>query len=114
MTEHERQRENDSLADCIRHDSTGEIHKHEERITSAEREERCLRRAVWLMGALAGLAMVGFGYSLVLLEKLPPSQSRVINHIFFVVGLAALISLVAFVGLWLIRRHEVGARREEC
>ena len=105
--------QNDILAHCIRHDSSGELHRGEDRIRHAERQERCLRRAMWLMAILALFATLGLGYSVILLYELPAYHTRIINHFFTVVGLASLTSLVVFAGCWLLWRHRLTARREE-
>lgn len=107
------QKQNDILIRCIHHDSSGELHRGEEQITHAERQELCLRRAVWLMALLTALAGTGLGYSVILLYELPPYQTRIINHLLTVVGLAAFISLLAFGAFWILCRHRLATRREE-
>lgn len=107
------QKQNDSLAHCIRHDPTGELHKGEERIQHALREECCLRRAMWFMGFLTALAALGLGFSVVLLYEVAPYYTRLINHILTVMGLASLISLMAFTAFWIQSRHRLSALREE-
>jgi hypothetical protein len=104
----------DLLTQCIRYDDSGEIHKHEEKISQIQKEERCLRRAVWLMAALAGFALVGAGHSFILLEDLPPYKSDAIMQVFGVLGVASLISLLAFAGLLVVRRYQLGEQREQC
>jgi hypothetical protein len=105
--------QNDILAHCIRHDSSGELHRGEDRIRHAERQERCLRRAMWLMAILALFATLGLGYSIILLYELPAYYARILNHILTVVGLASLASLVVFAGCWLVCRHRLSAQRED-
>jgi putative copper export protein len=112
MTDRQQQ-QNDILVRCIHQDSSGELHRGEEQITQAERQERCLRRAVWLMALVTALAAAGLGYSFILLYELPPYQTRIINHLLTVVGLAALISFLAFGAFWILCRHRLAARREE-
>jgi hypothetical protein len=107
------QRKNDILAQCLRHDSSGELHRAEERISHAERDDRCLRRAMWLMALLFGLALAGLGYSAILLYEVAPYYTRIIDHVFNVVGVASLISLVVFAALWIQCRHRIAAGREE-
>jgi hypothetical protein len=107
------QKQNDILAECIRHDATGELHRAEERIHSAECEERCVRRAMWLMAILTAVAAAGLAYSVILLYEVAPYYTRILNHIFTVVAVASLLSLVAFAFLWVQRRHRLSARREE-
>ena len=56
MNEH--QRETAFLRQCLRYDDSPECHGLEERIASLQRDERCVRRALWLMLVLAGLLAV--------------------------------------------------------
>ena len=107
------QKDNDILAHCVRCDASGELHRAEEHITHIMGEERCLRRAMWLMAVLVSLAGVGLGYSAILLYKLEPYYTRIIDHVFNVVAVAALLSFVAFTGLWMRCRHRLVARRED-
>ena len=107
------QKKNDILASCIHYDSTGELHLGEGRIANSESEERCLRRAMWLMGVLAALAALGLGYSVILLYELAPYWTRIINHLLIVVGLAALISLLGIGTVWILCRNRLAAEREE-
>jgi hypothetical protein len=112
MTDRE-QKHNDVLAQCIRHDASGELHRAEELINDAEREERCIRRAVWLMALLAGASLTALGYSVILLYEVAPYYTRIINHVLTVITVASIASLVVFAALWVHRRHRLIARREE-
>jgi hypothetical protein len=86
----------------------------EKKIAHAERNERCARRAVWLMMALTGLSLVGLGYDALLLEDFPPNTSQFLTRIFCALGLASLVSLLAFAAFWLISRGELDEHRERC
>ncbi len=50
MSDH--QRETAFLRQCIHYDDTAERHNLDERLTQAQRDERCVRCAVWLMALL--------------------------------------------------------------
>jgi hypothetical protein len=106
------QRDNDILNQCICKDSSGEIHQGEQEIARIEGEERCLRRAMWLVGLLSALSLLGRGYSAVLLHRWPPSQTRIIDHILIVVALASFLSLLWFGGMWLLKRRQLTTHRE--
>src|SRR5437879_6483326 len=69
MSEH--QRETAFLRQCILYDDSGEGHKLQESITQLQRNERCVRRAVWLMALLAALAMAGLCYASVFMADNP-------------------------------------------
>ena len=75
MSDH--QRETAFLRQCIHYDDTAERHNLDERLTQAQRDERCVRCAVWLMALLTALAMAGLCYSAVFLADFP---EQVISH----------------------------------
>jgi hypothetical protein len=116
MSDHER--ETAFLRRCLVYDDTGERHKLEESITQLQRNERCVRRAVWLMVLLAALGMAGLSYSAVFLADYPKNMSRFtaqfIPKVFCALGLGSMISLLAFVGLGVVHRNKLDQRREEC
>jgi hypothetical protein len=108
------ERQTELLTQCIRHDDTGQLYVQEQKVAQIEGEERCLCRAVWLMAALTGFAVVGAGYSLILLKDLMPYQTNLIFHLFRVLGVASLISLLVYVGLWIARRARLEQERAQC
>ena len=113
MSEH--QRETAFLKQCIGYDDTAERDRLEERIAQDQRNERCVRRAVWLMALLSALAIAGLCYAAVFLEDFPENKSHsVILRIFAALGLGSLISLLAFGGLGVVYRKALDRRREEC
>jgi hypothetical protein len=65
MSEHQKQTA--FLRQCLRYDDSGERDKLEENIVQLQRNERCVRRAVWVMAWLVALAMVGLCYSAIVL-----------------------------------------------
>ena len=113
MNEHQKQTA--FLTQCIRYDGH---HKLEERITELQRNEICVRRAVWLMALFAALAMAGLGYAAVFLADYPLNLSqftaRLIIKVLCALGVGSLICLLAFLGLGAIYRKELDQRREEC
>jgi hypothetical protein len=116
MSEH--QRDMAFLRRVMAHGDTSERRQLEEEITQAERDERCVRRAVRLMAVLAALATVGLGYAAVLLADYPGNMPRFATHglvkVSCALGLASLVSLLAFVALAAVYRKDLGKRREEC
>lgn len=110
----EHQRETDFLRQIIRYDESTEHDKLEERITSIQRDERCIRRAVGLMALLTALGVAGLCYAGVFLEDLPEKGWPLLINMACALGLASLISFVAFAGYWLAYRRELNRRREEC
>jgi len=112
MSDH--QRETAFLRQCIHYDDTAERHNLDERLTQAQRDERCVRCAVWLMALLTALAMAGLCYAAVFLADFPQNKSYLTIKVLGALGLASLISLLAFVGFWVVHRRELDHRREEC
>ena len=116
MTEH--QRETAFLRQCILYDDTDERRKLEESIAQLQRNERCVRRAVWLMTLLVALAMAGLCYSAVCLsdhaQDMTQLMTQFISKAFCALGLGSLTCLVAFLGLGVVHRNKLDQRREEC
>jgi len=111
-------RETEFLKQCIRYEDTEERHRLEERITQIQRDERIVRRAVWLMALLAALAMAGLGYAAVLMVEYPLNVSELTSR-FFIKALCALgagsgVCLFVFLGLGAIFRKELDQRQEDC
>ena len=116
MNDH--QRETAFLRQCIRYDDTEERHRLEERITQLQRDERIVRRAIWLVSLLAALAMAGLGYAAVFMVEyplnVPQLTTRFMIKALCVLGAASLICLFGFLVLGVIFRKELDQRREDC
>lgn len=116
MSEHQKQTE--FLRLCLLYDDTAERRKLEDTIVRVQRDERSVRRAVWLMALLAALAMAGLCYAVVFLADHPlnPSQlaARLVVRIFCALGGGSLFCLLAFMGLGVVYRRDLDQRREEC
>lgn len=108
------QKETAFLREVIVYDDTVERHKLDERITEIQRNECCVRSAVWLMVLLIALAIAGLGYSAIFLKDFSGDHSHFLIKLFCVLGLGSLISLLAYMGFWLIYRKELDRRHEEC
>jgi hypothetical protein len=102
------------LQHLMHYDDTAERHELEKKILQAQSKERSTRRAVWLMGVLTAMAVVGLGYSAILLEDFPQNKTQLLMRIFYALGLASLISLLVFAGFWLICLGELNEQRERC
>src|SRR6185295_15580843 len=112
MSEH--QKETAFLRQCILYDDSAERHRLEERITRVQSDERCLRRAMWLMALFAGLAVAGLGYGVVFVENVLYNTSQLVITIICAVGMGSLFCLLVFVGLGIAYRNNLDKRREEC
>jgi hypothetical protein len=116
MSEH--QRETAFLRQWLLYDDTAERYKLEEGITQAQRDERCVGRAVLLMVLLTALAAAGLCYAALFPADFPQNMRQFIAP--FIVralcalGVGSLICMLAFAGLWAVCRKELDQRREEC
>lgn len=108
------QREMSFLRHLMLYLGTDECHALEEKIDQAQRHERSARRAVCLMAILTAGAIVGLGYSAILLEDFPQNKTPFLIRIFCALGLASLVSLLAFVAFWIASRGELDTQRERC
>ncbi|HWV98985.1 MAG TPA: hypothetical protein VNZ64_04755 [Candidatus Acidoferrum sp.] len=112
------QKEAAFLRQCLHYDDTAERHKLVESITQLQGNERCVRRALWLMILLGALAVAGLGYSAVFLgdypQELVGSMTQFITQLFCVLGLASMICMPVFLGLGAIYRKEMNQRLDEC
>ena len=95
-------------------DSTDERRELEEKIIRSERRECCAHRAMWWMGILTAVALASLGYSGIVLDDFPPQLSSATIRIFSALGLAAMVSLLAFFAFWIFCRHELNEQREQC
>lgn len=112
MNEH--QKDTAFLRQCIRYDDSAERHRLEERIARVQGDELCLRRAMWLMALLMGLAVAGLGYGVVFVENVLYNTSQFIIAIICAVGIGSLFCLLVFMGLGIAYRNNLDQRREEC
>lgn len=112
MSEH--QKHTDFLKQCLLYDDSSERHRLGEELGQAQRDLRCVRRAAWLMAMLAALAVAGLGYAMVLVDNFPYNISPFILNLICTLGVASLISLLAFAGLGTIYCRQLDQRREEC
>ena len=113
----ERERDTAFLRQCLCYDDSAERHKLEEGINKAQREERCVRRAVWLMALLTMIAMAGLCYARIFHDA-PQNMFEFITPLFIrvwcAVGIGSLICMLAFAGLGVFYRKELEKRQEEC
>jgi len=112
MSEH--QKHTEFLRHCLRYGESTEHQALDKRITQIQRDERCVRRAVWLMAILTALVVAGLGYPAILVENFPYSAPQFIVNLICALGLASLICLLVFAGLGMAYRKKLDQRREEC
>jgi hypothetical protein len=112
MTEREKQHQ--FLKQLIRADSSDKCRELQARISKAERDERCIRSAVFLVVVLALLSAAGLGYSAVLLPEFFENTTPLLVKVFSALVLTSLICLLGFCGFWLWYRGVCDRIYNEC
>ena len=85
-----------------------------DRLAKAEREEECIRRAVFLMVVLLMVSVAGLVYCALLLPEVFHNPTHLLMRSLSVLGLGSLISQVVFLGYLLWHRTVVTRLHEEC
>ena len=113
-----RERQTEFLRQCLLYDERSERHQLEEKLRQIQQNERCVRRAVWLMVLLAALAFAGLAYSAIFLEDFPGNidgfMDQFITRLLSGLGLGAVICIPVFVGLEFLYRKQLDQWHEEC
>lgn len=112
MTDHEKNTA--FLRQCLLYDESAEGHQLEERLAQAQRHDRCVRRAVWLMALLIAISGAGLAYGAVLEGNFFYGESWFVIRLLGEIGVASLICLVTLMGLWMVYRRELNRLREQC
>jgi hypothetical protein len=114
----ERQKHTAFLRHCIRFDNHDGRHQLEEELAQAQQDERCLRRAIWLMVLFASLALAGVCYAAVFLDSFPFRMSQFVSHwgvkFLFALGAGSVVSLLVFTALLFHCRRKLNHLHEEC
>jgi hypothetical protein len=83
-------------------------------LAKAEREGKCIRRAVFLMVVLLMVSVAGLGYCAILLPEVFRNPTHLLVRSLSVLGLGSLISQVVFLGYLFWHRTVVTRLHEEC
>jgi len=110
----ERQKATKFLKSLIQCDDSEHCHELRERIKRAERDEKCIRTALFLVIVLGLLSVSGIGYAAVLVPEFGRFSSHIATKIFCALGLACGICMGVFVGVWLHHRAVTNRIYEEC
>src|SRR5687767_8715533 len=98
-------------------DAAPEDQTLEEKLSQTRRDVQCVRRAVWLMGFLTAFAVAGLGHATLFLPFFPQTLSQYFMQtqiqVFCTLGLASLGCVIAFKGLELFYRLELGRCEED-
>jgi hypothetical protein len=63
---------------------------------------------------LGALVVAILGYGTIMVANFPYNTSHLIINLISAVGIGVLVSLLAFMGLWVVYRWKLDLRREEC
>jgi len=110
----EREKQTRFLKELIRSENREELRELQTRITQAERDERCMRSALWLMFVLVLISAAGLGYSAVFVREFFDNTTPVIVKIFTALVMASSMCLVGFLGFWFWTRAICNRLYEEC
>jgi hypothetical protein len=109
-----RQKHSAFLKTLILHPDMVERGGFEDKITQAERDERCAWRAFWLMMVLAVFSVCGICYSAVFIPEFFQKPGILVVKIFCGLGLASLFCGVTFISFWLWCRGVLNRLHDEC
>lgn len=109
----EHQTETEFLRHCLHYGNKPEHLTLGDRIGDIQRDVSCVQRAVGLMAVLTALAATILGYVMLLGANIPQDTSQLIVNGISALGLASVISLVAFAGLTVVFRMKLDQHREE-
>jgi hypothetical protein len=112
MSEYRRQ--SAFLKNLLAYDDSPSTLALQERLVTAERNERCIFSACRLVASIGILSLFGFGYTAVLLPQFFDHSSHVLIKLFSALELGSVMCFVVFVGLWLWYRAAAHKVREEC
>jgi hypothetical protein len=86
----------------------------QDRLAKADRESRCIVRALFLMVTLFILSLAGLSYCALLLPQIFSNSTHVVTKSLSVLGLASLISQLEFFGYLLWHRFAMSRLHKEC
>jgi uncharacterized integral membrane protein len=111
MTERERQTQ---FLENLLQDGTGQSTRLKQRISQAQHDEYCIRRALILMLLVGIFSIVGLGYSAVLLPEFFDNATPMLVKIFCALGLGSLICMLIFGSCWMLYRKSSNEINEAC
>ena len=110
----ERRKQSDFLKSLLRYMSEEQQRALDQRFAKAEREEKCVRRALFLVTLVALFALCGAGYSAVFLPGFIREPWNPVTRQFCALGLCAGICIVAFLAFRAWQRSVTSSLHEEC
>jgi hypothetical protein len=110
----ERDKQNKFLKDLIGADDSEHCRELRAKITKAERDERCVRSALFLVTVIALLSAAGLAYSAVLVPEFFQNTKPLVVKVFSVLVLTCVIALLGFMGFWWWHRGVCNRLYHEC
>ena len=113
----EQQRDTAFLTRLISYDDSDERHNLAEKIARLQNDERCVKRAAWLMVLFAALATAGISYAAVFLlhpDNVMQFLDQPMIKALSAVALSSVLCLLAFNALAVFYRMELARHREQC
>lgn len=114
MIMNEHQKETTFLSHIIRYDDSDEGRKLQQSIAQVQRDQCCVQRVASVMALFPALALAGVAYEIVLQNNFPYDGPHRGLRLLCEVGLASLISLMAFAGLLMGYRVKLKRLRDQC
>jgi uncharacterized integral membrane protein len=111
MSEHHKHTE--FLKHCLRYDDNSDRHGLHDKLSRIQHDMRIVKGAIQLLALVFILAVAGLITSTILLKGFSPGAQHFIVNLLFALIVGSLISIAAFVGLWILFRRKLHHRREE-
>jgi hypothetical protein len=109
----ERERQCEFLKSLLQ-EETDECKRLKNRLQQAEQNEHSICRALLLMIMVAVFAVVGLGYSAVLMPQFFDNATPLLVKLFCALGLGSVLCMVIFGACWLYYRKRSNEVNEEC
>jgi hypothetical protein len=109
----ERERQHEFLKSLL-NDETDESRRLRKRLEQAAQNECSIRRALLLMIVVAVFAVVGLGYSAVLMPEFFDNATPLLVKLFCALGLGSLLCMFIFGVCWLYYRKRSNEVNEDC
>ena len=110
----ERQKQTEFFKAVIQSDRQGENLKLCDRIAQAERDECCVRRAMFLAFLLASVSFLGCGYTFVVKPEVILESGHGLKKLFMVLSVGSLIAFTVYLGCWFYYRALLQQVHNEC
>jgi len=109
----ERHKHTEFLKHCLRYDDSSGRHGLHDKLSRIQHQMLIVKRAICLLTLVILLAVAGLITSPVLLKSFSPGTQQFIVNLLYALVAGPLISIVSFMGLWILLRRTLHHRREE-